>query len=406
MGSCVQSSRGGQGNGELTLLSATLWQQILAWIPSEHVTVARCGGSLRLGALKWRALRKTVVVRDLNEASQARNQSPNLSQPSTTTLLWYSSLMLSLSQWRGVEELTFTRGTVAACIVHLIQEVVNDPAILPALRVVSLCHARDARAEEVAQAWDLCQSCGLLVDWRCTAAVCEVIETASARATASCGLEGCPAAHASGIQERMAFNPPPLGQLLNLQPACRSAIAEEMQRLSLPPTLCRGVPAEHVAEAMLLSYLVPTVSRRRGNGLSSLPYIFAITDRARHVSEAADYGAELTLQLPNGGHPLLGAAMYGRMRALEVLLERCGPAAVNLPSSRGTTPLMVASMHGRSAAVARLLQAAADPSRRNCEGRNALEVWEQHGSTKSDEGLNLLKLLEKSSSSSNTWKIF
>mmetsp|Transcript_50676 Transcript_50676/g.93723 ORF Transcript_50676/g.93723 Transcript_50676/m.93723 type:complete len:289 (-) Transcript_50676:71-937(-) len=131
-------------------------------------------------------------------------------------------------------------------------------------------------------------------------------------------------------------------------------------------------------EALLLSYSIPTAPRKgRSPGHSTLPYILAVNNRGEQLEQAADLGAELSMQLPNGAHPLFGAAMFGRLQSLEVLIKHCQETALDLANSRGTTPLMVAAMHGQETAFARLRQAGADNSRRNCDGHTAADLSEQ-----------------------------
>jgi len=170
---------------------------------------------------------------------------------------------------------------------------------------------------------------------------------------------------------------PSLTDLLGLEPVCRRCLADELHHFQLPPTP-GGCPAGSEAEALLLSYSIPTAPRKgRSPGHSSLPYILAVNNRGEQLEQAADLGAELSMQLPNGAHPLFGAAMFGRLQSLEVLIKHCQESALDLANSRGTTPLMVAAMHGQETAFARLRQAGADNSRRNCDGHTAADLSEQ-----------------------------
>merc|ERR1711920_8113 len=96
--------------------------------------------------------------------------------------------------------------------------------------------------------------------------------------------------------------------------------------------------------------------------------------------EAVAVGADPTFQLPNGAHPLFGAAMYDKCTVIDTFLALpLADEALDLANERGTTPLMVAAMHGHERAARRLLSAGANAGLRNSSGFTAAEVAEQKG---------------------------
>lgn len=369
-----------------SVLSAELWHQAVSWCPSSHVALASCDWSTRCGSLHWRAAQQRLVLLGLDGRMHANKgkmpwlgrqlcivEMPKAFDFFRTLDMWKNSLRNWLLQWSSVKELAFTRGTSAEGILWALKHLAYDNQVMPALKTVSLCHAQDALVQDVALVWQLCQRRSWTLDWRATAAMTEVVDSASARG-AGCNLEGCPAAHVTRRRGDITLVCPSVSELLDLRPACRRCLADELHHFQLPPT-CGGCPAGSEAEALLLSYLIPTAPRRgRTAGHSTLPYILAVNNRGEQLEQAAALGAELSMQLPNGAHPLFGAAMFGRLQSLEVLLKHCQHTALDLANSRGTTPLMAAAMHGQEAALARLQQAGADTSLRNCDGHNAANL--------------------------------
>lgn len=378
-------------------LSTELWCQILQWSPSAHAAVAGCDWPSRCGAMDWRATQKRLVLRGLDISTNRtpaempwagvlcvaprptpRDQTvtggPTPQFRSVST--WKNSLRDWLLQWSSVTDLAFTRGTSAEGILWAMKHLAYDLLVLPSLHSVSLCHAQDALVQDVALVWQLCQRRGLELDWRATAAASEVVNAASAR-HAGCHVEGCPASHVSRCLGNISLTHPslpPLPELLDLGPECRRCLADELSHFQLPPTV-GGCPDGLEAEALLLSYMIPTAPRRgKSAGHSTLPYILAVNNRAEHLDQAAEFGAELSMQLPNGAHPLFGAAMFGRLESLKVLLKHCRDSALDLANTRGTTPLMVAAMHGQDSATEKLLEAGADVNLRNCDGYKAEEI--------------------------------
>jgi len=346
------------------------WFRILELEPLSQGNLACCAKAPLSGAVFWRQRQSTLV---LSLAAQ---------QVQATHGVGASSLQRWLKQWQGVEEIILARGgqPLNEQMMFLLEGIVTRPP--PKLKRLCLRHIAGLNIPCVAALWNICVNRGMELDFRCTDAVAQIVDCASSRLTGGCGLSGCPAAHAAVACARVPVygrssrlfpggSMPPLDELLALQPACRHKVTEELKRLHLPPTP-GGVPPSKAVEALLLSY---PVALQLGRGTTTLPYVLAIADAPLQLRQAVAAGADLTHQLPNGAHPLFGAAMYGCHSTVDELLQHPSMAgAVDLPNDRGTTPLLVAAMHSRHKVIQRLVEAGADTARKNCEGRSAADV--------------------------------
>jgi hypothetical protein len=81
------------------------------------------------------------------------------------------------------------------------------------------------------------------------------------------------------------------------------------------------------------------------------------------------------------GDALRSAARSGQIGLLELALQQGGAAQINAPDKSGRTALMLATLGGHIGAVQRLLTAGADPSLKDAQGNNAVQIAQQLGHT-------------------------
>ncbi len=99
------------------------------------------------------------------------------------------------------------------------------------------------------------------------------------------------------------------------------------------------------------------------------------------TAPAAEPAAPSMPLMMGTGDALRSAARSGQIGLLELALQQGGAAQINAPDKSGRTALMLATLGGHIGAVQRLLTAGADPSLKDAQGNNAVQMAQQLGHT-------------------------
>ncbi len=99
------------------------------------------------------------------------------------------------------------------------------------------------------------------------------------------------------------------------------------------------------------------------------------------TAPAAEPAAPSVPLMMGTGDALRSAARSGQIGLLELALQQGGAAQINAPDKSGRTALMLATLAGHIGAVQRLITAGADPSLKDAQGNNAVQMAQQLGHT-------------------------
>jgi hypothetical protein len=129
------------------------------------------------------------------------------------------------------------------------------------------------------------------------------------------------------------------------------------------------------AEASRIEPTLPIPTPEVGVEVAALPSLFhaARLGDLDMLREAMGLGEDLNVRDVYGQTPLMYAVDHAQLAVVTVLLA--AGADPNAASEAGWTPLMYAAREGRTVAITQaLLNAGADPARRNAAGESALDI--------------------------------